>query len=127
MKKTISISSRLGHVDNFVNESKTIVLAKPHGYIGPQLLLKDLEFLTSFDKNSTTPWKYIVDTSKTKFVNPINPFLLRKLRGLSHMQEYVVYVPSPFVRFMIRTSGWINKPDRIVKDLNTFQLEINDS
>lgn len=115
MIKMITLTSGLGHIDVFTNEERTYLYAVPHGYVGPSLVKKDLEFMNDFDLKSISEWSYIVDTSEVKVVNPINPFLLKGLKRFSNMKEYVVYAPSPIVRLMIQLSSWINKPNRVIK------------
>ncbi len=115
MIKITTLPSGLGHIDVFTNEERTYLNAVPHGYVGPSLVTKDLEFMNDFDLKSISEWSYIVDTSEVKVVNPINLFLLKGLKRFSNMKEYVVYAPSPIVRLMIQLSNWINKPDRVIK------------
>lgn len=125
MKQLIKIDSKFGHIDVFHIEAKNLLYAIPNGYVGPELVKKDLQFLGEFNDNTEDEWQYILDTSKVKIVNPINPFLLRGLSQLSKMKEYVVYAPSPMVRTMIILTSWINKPDRIIKSYDTLQSELN--
>jgi len=124
MTKTNKIVSKFGHIDIYTNEAKNILYAIPNGYVGPELVKKDLKFFAEFDKNCKDEWTYIVNTSKAKIVNPINPFLLNNLKQFSKMKEYVVYAPSPMVRLMLKLSSWINRPDRIIKEEKTLQLEL---
>lgn len=118
------IVSRFGHIDIYTNATKDILYAIPHGYVGPSLVKKDLVFMADFDKNSQVQWTYIVDTSKVKVVNPLNPFFLSGLKQFSEMKEYVVYAPSTFVRLAIKSSSWINKPDRIIEDKEELEREL---
>lgn len=125
MKQLIKIDSKFGHIDVFHIEAKNLLYAIPNGYVGPELVKKDLQFLGEFNDNTEDEWQYILDTSNVKIVNPINPFLLRGLSQLSKMKEYVVYAPSPMVRTMIILTSRINKPDRIIKSHDTLQSELN--
>lgn len=124
MTKLTKIVSRLGYIDVFTNQKRSIVYAIPNGYVGPTLVKKDLEFLADFDLNSTGGWTYIVDTSKVKVVHPLNPFLLKGLKQFSKMEAYVVYAPSPIVRGMLQLTNWINKPDRVIKDNEALQIAL---
>lgn len=124
MIKITTLDSSFGHIDVFTNEERSFLYAVPHGYVGPALVKKDLKFMNDFDLGSTAEWSYIVDTSKVKVVNPINPFLLKGLSRFSNMKEYVVYAPSPIVRLMIKLSAWINRPDRVIKKKEDLLLEL---
>ncbi len=124
MTMITKIVSRFGYIEVFINKEKSIIYAIPNGYVGPSLVKKDLAFLADFDLNSKEDWTYIVDTSKVKVVNPINPFLLKGLKQFSKMKEYVVYAPSPIVRLMLQLTNWINKPDRVIKEDKVLRLEL---
>lgn len=124
MEQLTKIKSRFGHIDVFINKEKTTLYAVPNGYVGPELVKKDLKFLKKFDANCENKWKYIVDISKVKIVNPINPFLLNGLRQFSKMSTYIVYAPSPIVRIMLTLTSWINKPDKIIKQKEQLQREL---
>ncbi len=124
MIKIARVVSRFGYIDISTNENRSILYAKPSGYVGPDLVKKDLEFLKKFDAHCEGGWKYIVDTSAVKIANPINPFLLNSLKQFSKMNEYVVYAPSPIVRLMLKLTSWINKPDRIIKENKALQIEL---
>jgi len=124
MQKITKITSRFGYIDVFINENRNILYAVPNGYIGPELVKKDLDFLTEFDGNCVGRWKYIVDVSKVKIVNPLNPFLLSGLKQFSKLNEYIVYAPSPIVRLMLNLTSWINKPDRVIRKKDVLELEL---
>ena len=126
MNQITKITSRFGYIDVYANEDKSVLYAIPNGYVGPTLVKKDLKFLAQFNKECQGEWKYIVDISKAKIVNPINPFLLNNLKDFSKMKEYVVYAPSPLVRSLLKLSSWLNKPDRIIKEKEALQLELID-
>ena len=125
MNKLTKIESRFGYIEVYTNEDKSTLYAIPNGYVGPDLVRKDLAFLKIFDANATGKWKYIVDTSKVKIVNPINPFLLKGLKQFPKMSEYIVYAPSSFVRTMLNLTNWINKPHKIIKEEKALQIELN--
>lgn len=121
---SIIFRSYFGHIDVFTNSERTILYIIPHGYVGPKLVGKDLEFAFEFEKRHQNKWTYIVDTSKVKVANPLNPFYLRKLQKLKLMKEYIVYAPSRFVRMMLKLSGWISRPDRVLKTEESLLLEL---
>lgn len=124
MNKVANIESRFGFIEIFINQKKNLLYAVPNGYVGPELVKKDLKFLEHFDAACEDNWTYIVDISKVKLVNPINPFLLKRLRQFSKMKEYIVYAPSPIIRIMLNLNRWIIKPDKIIKENNILQKEL---
>lgn len=125
MQKLTSITSKSGKVDIYTNQQKSILHAIPSGYISPDLVKKDLQFLKEFDQQSHTKWKYVVDISNVDRVHPKNPFLLKGLKQLTKMSDYVVYCPSTITRLMIKMTSWINSPDRILKTDYELQSELN--
>ena len=125
MNKLNKIESRFGYIEIYTNEDRNILYAIPNGYVGPNLVRKDLAFLKIFDTNCEGKWKYIVDTSKAKIVNPINPFLLKGLKQFPNMSEYIVYAPNSFVRTMLKLTSWINQPHKIIKEEKILQIELN--
>ncbi len=126
MHKLTSIESRFGYIEVYTNEDRSTLYAIPHGYVGPALVKKDLKVLEQFDAQARGKWKYILDTSKVKVVNPINPFLLEGLTQFSKMEAYIVYAPSPIVRLMLRLTAWINKPDRVIREESVLQKMLAD-
>lgn len=125
MQKLKTLNSRFGHIDVFANSSKTILYIIPHGYVGPSLVKKDLKYALEFEENYQNEWTYIVDTSKVKIANPLNPFYLRELKKLKLMKEYIVYAPSFFVRIMLNLSSWISQPDRVISTEELLVLELS--
>ena len=89
MEELKTIRSSLGHIDVFANSQKTVLYIIPHGYIGPNLVKEDLKCVFEFEESHQNEWTYIVDTSRVKIANPINPFYLRKLKELKFIKEYV--------------------------------------
>ncbi len=124
MQKLETLTSNFGYIEVFTNLERTILYIIPHGYIGPKLVKKDLAFAFAFEEKQQNSWTYIVDTSKVKVANPLNPFYLRKLQELKFMQEYIVYAPSLFVRVMLQLSSWISRPDRVLKTEESLLSEL---
>ena len=114
MKHLEKIEAQFGYIDIFSNEKGSFLYVVPHGYVGPSLVKRDLDFAQSFDNNCNEKWTYIVDTSKVTLPNPINVFYLRRIKNFKKMEEYVVYAPSRFVRIMLWMSSWVSRPDRVV-------------
>lgn len=125
MQQLETVKANFGEITFFTNQDKTILLAKPKGYIGPSLVKKDLAYVEEFEKSIVHQWTYLIDISNVKAVSPINPFLLKGLKRFERMQEYVVYAPSPIIRMLLLLSSWINKPDRIIKTQAAFELELS--
>lgn len=118
------IKSKEGHVENHYCTEWRNMLAIPHGYISRDLIIQDLDFLASFNRNITNDWSYYVDISNVSRVHPLNPFHLRRLRSLDKMKTYVVYTPSQITALAIRMGSWITSPDQILTDREAFEIRI---
>jgi hypothetical protein len=119
--------SRHGQITLYFNEKGRLLLAQPSGYISPQLLLKELNFLRQFAAQQTRPWKYVVDLTEVRFAYPFNPFLLRRFKRLHQLHSYTAYSPSRLLRFAIKMTAWINPIDDIIPDKLTFLRMLNSS
>ena len=69
------------------------------GIINPHLVKKVLKEAEEFAKDHPKGWRYIVDTSKVRWGNPRNMLLMRKIKKLPNIKEYLVVAPSPIIRF----------------------------
>lgn len=111
--KIKEINAPLGSVSLYTNTKRDLLYAKASGYISLGLVKKDLSFVQSF--NTTRTWTYLVDTSKVKFANPLNPFYLAQIKNISFLKTYAVYMPSAFVRLINQLYKNINRIDLILK------------
>ena len=127
MQPLNTFKDRHGQITLYFNEKERLLLAQPSGYISPQLLLKELNFLRQFAAQQTRPWRYIVDLSEVRFVHPFNPFLLRRFKQLQKLQNYTAYSPNRLLRFAIKMTAWINPIDDIIPDKLTFLRMLNSS
>ncbi len=91
-----------------------ILLARPRGYIGRGLLKKDLLDATTFGRDHPNGWWYVTDTTRVRFVNPLNTVSLRKIKRLPNIRGYVVIAPSRFVRFGMRLMHWLLRQDAVL-------------
>jgi hypothetical protein len=83
------------------------------GYIGPRLLRRELAAAGEFGKGHSEGWSYIVDTRRVRAVNPINPFLLRRILRLPNVSRYVVIAPR-WIRALARLGAVIVRPTELV-------------
>ena len=118
-----TFKGRHGQITLYFNEKGRLLLAQPSGYISPQLLWKELNFLRQFAAQQTRPWKYRF----VRFAHPFNPFLLRRFKRLHQLYSYTAYAPSRLLRFAIKMTAWINPIDIIIPDKLTFQRTLNGS
>ena len=76
-----TFKGRHGQIVLYLNEKGRLLLAQASGYISPQLLRKELNFLQQFAAQQTRPWKYMVDLTEVRFAHPFNPFFCAALNG----------------------------------------------
>ena len=124
MQHLNTFKNRGGQIDLFFKEQERLLLAKPSGYISPQLFWKELNFLRQFAAQQNQPWNYIVDLTEVRFVHPFNPFLLRRFKGLHQLYIYTAYSPSRLIRFAMKMTAWINPIDRVIDDKKNLEFEI---
>ena len=123
--KVKEIDTRLGKVILYTNPARTLLYAEASGYISLGLLKQDLTFVSDFDRNQTQPWTYLVNTAQVRFAHPLNPFYLNQLKNNNHLKQYIVYIPSPVLRFINR-AFWILIPiDQMLKSEQELQTILN--
>jgi len=123
--KVKEIDTRLGKVILYTNPARTLLYAEASGYISLCLLKQDLTFVSDFDQSQTQPWTYLVNTAQVRFAHPLNPFYLNQLKNNNHLKQYIVYIPSPVLRFINR-AFWILIPiDQMLKSEQELQTILN--
>jgi hypothetical protein len=123
--KVKEIDTRLGKVILYTNPARTLLYAEASGYISLGLLKQDLTFVSDFDRSQTQPWTYLVNTAQVRFAHPLNPFYLNQLKNNNHLKQYIVYIPSPVLRFINR-AFWILIPiDQMLKSEQELQTILN--
>jgi len=123
--KVKEIDTRLGKVILYTNPALTLLYAEASGYISLGLLKQDLTFVSDFDRSQTQPWTYLVNTAQVRFAHPLNPFYLNQLKNNNHLKQYIVYIPSPVLRFINR-AFWILIPiDQMLKSEQELQTILN--
>ena len=127
MQSLNTFNGRHGQIALFFKEKGHLLLAQPSGYISPQLLLKELNFLRQFAAQQTRPWKYTMDLTEVRFAHPFNPFLLHRFKRLHQLLSYTAYSPSRLLRFAMKMTTWINPIDDIIPDKLTFLRMLNGS
>jgi hypothetical protein len=123
--KVKEIDTRLGKVILYTNPARTLLYAEASGYISLGLLKQDLTFVSDFDRSQTQAWTYLVNTAQVRFAHPLNPFYLNQLKNNNHLKQYIVYIPSPVLRFINR-AFWILIPiDQMLKSEQELQTILN--
>ena len=123
--KVKEIDTRLGKIILYTNPARTLLYAEASGYISLGLLKQDLMFVSDFDRSQTQPWTYLVNIAQVRFAHPLNPFYLNQLKNNNHLKQYIVYIPSPVLRFINR-AFWILIPiDQILKSEQELQTILN--
>jgi len=123
--KVKEIDTRLGKVILYTNPARTLLYAEASGYISLGILKQDLTFVSDFDRSQTQPWTYLVNTAQVRFAHPLNPFYLNQLKNNNHLKQYIVYIPSPVLRFINR-AFWILIPiDQMLKSEQELQTILN--
>ena len=123
--KVKEIDTRLGKVILYTNPARTLLYAEASGYISLGLLKQDLTFVSDFDRSQTQPWTYLVNTAQVRFAHPLNPFYLNQLKNNNHLKQYIVYIPSPVLRFINRTFGKLIPIDQMLKSEQKLQTILN--
>ena len=103
-----------GQIDTYLIEAK--------GIIRLGLLQRYLKYLKKLDRASDGKFNHVVDTSQVRFANPLNPFYLKSISRLEHLNLYIVIVPSGFLRLLVNLTKWINKPDYVIKSMRNFDV-----
>jgi len=123
--KVKEIDTRLGKVILYTNPACTLLYAEASGYISLGILKQDLTFVSDFDQSQTQPWTYLVNTAQVRFAHPLNPFYLNQLKNNNHLKQYIVYIPSPVLRFINRAFGTLIPIDQMLKSEQELQTILN--
>ena len=123
--KVKEIDTHLGKVILYTNPARTLLYAEASGYISLGLLKQDLTFVSDFDQSQTQPWTYLVNTAQVRFAHPLNPFYLNQLKNNNHLKQYIVYIPSPVLRFINRTFRTLIPIDQMLKSEQELQTILN--
>jgi hypothetical protein len=104
-----------------VDREEGLFLVEPRGIINPSLVQFDLEAAIAFGSEIKKPWIYIVNTKNVLFPNPINLFYLSRIKELPFRERYYIYAPRLVVRVLARLTGFLIKPDQIIKTESDFK------
>lgn len=118
LNKVLDIKRSFGRLRLYTSKNKFIV--RPSGVINPTLVKIDLKYARDFGE-AALDWDYIVDTSEVKFANPINLFLLRRVKSLPNLSRYVIYSPSKMTQFLVIIGELFMSPDKIIKSKIEFK------
>ena len=114
-----------GKIILYANPTRSLVYAEALGYISLGLLKQDLAFVSDFDQSQTQAWTYLVNTAQVRFAHPLNPFYLNQLKN-NHLKQYIVYIPSPVLRFINRAFGTLIPIDQMLKNEQELQTILNE-
>ncbi len=87
--------------------------SKPSGYISSGLIRSELACAGEFAKEHPEGWWFVVDTRKVGMINPINPFLLRRLLRVPHLLGYISISPR-WIRLLAWFGRIIFRPTHLV-------------
>jgi hypothetical protein len=87
--------------------------SKPSGYISPSLIRRELDCAREFAGEHAEGWWFVVDTRKVRAINPINPFMLRRILRLPHLLGYVSISPR-WIRILALLGRIIFRPTHLV-------------
>jgi hypothetical protein len=110
-----------GEFELYVRNTPTTFLVRAVGGIGPALVRDGIARAAAFGEARPEGWEYIADTTRVRVANPLNVFVLRRIRHLPNLTSYSVIAPSPAVRRAIRWTSWIVSPDRVVSSMSELE------
>lgn len=122
MSKITIKDSLGGKLEIFKDYGKHLFLARPHGFINPDLLDEDLKNAKEFSQECPHHWTYCTNTEDVRLINPFNILFLKEIKKLQKLKEIVVYAPGSINRLLIRLITPIFQPDRVIKNKKEFQL-----
>ncbi|WPU67194.1 hypothetical protein [Peredibacter starrii] len=122
MSKITIKDSLGGKLEIFKDYGKHLFLARPHGFINPDLLDEDLKNAKEFSQECPDHWTYCTNTEDVRLINPFNILFLKEIKKLQKLKEIVVYAPGSINRLLIRLITPIFQPDRVIKNKKEFQL-----
>ncbi len=106
-------------------EAPRILLVTPRGYIGPQLVRRDLAIAREFAVRQNQPWWYVVDPTHA-IPNPANIIFLRAVRGLPNVAGYLVVARRQPMRAISRLLVVVGGPNGVVKSLDAALAIVGD-
>ncbi len=86
----------------------------PNGYMSPGLIHFELDCAREFALEHPEGWWFVVDIRRVRFINPINPFLLRRILRLPNILGYVSISPR-WIRILAWLGRFIFRPTHLVK------------
>lgn len=120
MEKVADKKESGGHLEVYEDLQRNIFLARPHGFINPGLVSKDLDKAREFAYKVRGNWTYITDTSDIQMVNPFNLLFLKEIKKIPGLKQIVIYVPKTFNYVLLKMVQFLIQPDRIIRDENEF-------
>lgn len=85
-----------------------------HGFVSLSLIRADLEHAAAFGRRHPEGWSYVVDIGGVWGAHPLNPWLLRRIRHLPHLDRYVVVAPGGMARWAMRLAAPFVRPDAVL-------------
>lgn len=112
-------SNSYGRIRVFlITGTRDTFLIKANGIIGPGILKQYLKYIRYKDRARTTRFNHIVDTSDVVMAHPLNPYYLKSISKLEHLNAYAVIVPSYPLRMLVMLFRWINRPHYVFKSMD---------
>jgi hypothetical protein len=107
------LAKRLGAIHVGSRPQPACLWSKPTGYISPGLLRREFACAEQFARQHPEGWVFVVDTRAVRAINPINPFLLRRLLRLPNLLEYISISPR-WIRLLAWIGAIIFRPTHLV-------------
>jgi hypothetical protein len=118
-------TKRLGALHVGSRPMPACLWTKPSGYISPGLLHREFACAHAFAAEHPEGWWFVVDTRDVRMINPVNPFLLRRLLHLPGLLGYISISPR-WIRLLAWLGRVIFRPTHLVAS-EAEALEILDA
>ena len=110
------VRGRYGHLVVRGCKDPAVFWVEAHGFVTPHLLRSDLALAARFAEASPPGWTYVADIGAVRAVHPLNPFLLRGVRRLPGLGQYLVVAPSRMLRALVWMGRPLVRPDAVLRE-----------
>jgi hypothetical protein len=104
---------RLGALRIASRAEPACLWSNPRGYISPSLVHSEFACADEFARKHPEGWVFVVDTRAVRVINPINPFLLRRILRLPSLLAYISISPR-WIRMLAWLGQFIFRPTHLV-------------
>lgn len=108
--------TRLGRIVIETSDDPPLFIVTVSGYVGIQLVQRDLRIAEEYADGHPGGWVYIVDMSHGVLPSPLNVLHLRRLKTLPNIRGYLIVLPKSIgMRAAIRIGQGLTKPDGLFR------------